>query len=212
VQRNPVLIQHFQDMVDQGDRVTKTGRPIPGGVVYDDTELSEWITSCITLVSSIFGEDSVVLQQLREYAQDKTVDRRIAKCWGAIKSARASYERGYAAKLESIVKAELYDGVLDQAQGLLDRQYKDVACVLARVSLENALKDLCYRYKLAFGKLDNMNSDLAKAGAYNKTQQKFVTAWAGRGNDAAHGDWTAYDDADVQDLINGVRQFIATYL
>jgi hypothetical protein len=212
VQRNPVVMQHFQDLVDQGDRVMKTRRPIPGGVLYDDMELSEWITSCLTLVSSIFGEHSIVFQQLREYAQNKTVDRRFASCWGVIKSAKSSYENGYTRKLESIVKAEVYDDVLDQAQGLLDNQFKDPACVLARVALENALKDLCSRYIISFGKLDSMNAELVKAGAYNKTQQKFVTAWAGRGNDAAHGDWAAYNDVDVQEMIIGVRQFIANHL
>ena len=61
-------------------------------------------------------------------------------------------------------------------------------------------------------KLDKMNADLAKAGAYNKSMQKQVTAWAGRGNDAAHGDWDQYTGDDVKDMIDGVRRFIADYL
>ena len=84
--------------------------------------------------------------------------------------------------------AEVGDDVLEQAHDLLTSGYKDPSCILARVSLELALRDLCDRGGIVHAKLDKMNADLAKAGAYNKSMQKQVTAWAGRGNDAAHGD------------------------
>ena len=57
-----------------------------------------------------------------------------------------------------------------------------------------------------------MNAGLAKADLYNKSMQKQITAWAGRGNDAAHGKWDAYTDEDVKDMVVGVRRFIAEHL
>lgn len=57
-----------------------------------------------------------------------------------------------------------------------------------------------------------MNVDLCKAGLYNVTKQKQITAWAGLRNDAAHGDWDKYTSDDVQDMIKGVRRFMADFL
>ena len=101
---------------------------------------------------------------------------------------------------------------MEQAEVLHLSGYKDPGCILARVSLEFALRDLSEREGIAHGKLDKMNADLAKAGVYNKGMQKQITAWADRGNDAAHGKWDQYTADDVEDMIAGVRRFIADYL
>ena len=111
-----------------------------------------------------------------------------------------------------LLRAQVGDDVLEQAEDLLSYGYKDPACILTRVSLELALKDLCDREVIAHGKVDKMNADLAKVEVYNKTMQKQITAWAGKGNDAAHGDWDLYTKDDVEDMIKGVRRFIAEYL
>jgi hypothetical protein len=58
-------------------------------------------------------------------------------------------------------------------------------------------------------KLDTMNSDLAKAGAYNKNDQKQGTAWAGFRNDAAHGNYRNYGNGEVRLMLAGIRDFIS---
>ncbi len=57
-------------------------------------------------------------------------------------------------------------------------------------------------------KSDLMNSDLAKATAYSKLDQKNVTAWLDLRNKAAHGHYNEYQAAQVGMLISGVRDFI----
>jgi hypothetical protein len=61
-------------------------------------------------------------------------------------------------------------------------------------------------------KFEQMNADLAKAGVYNKSMQKQLTAWYGRRNDAAHGIGANNTEADVTAIIDGVRRFVADYL
>jgi hypothetical protein len=56
-----------------------------------------------------------------------------------------------------------------------------------------------------------MNSDLVKNGVYNKTMQKAVTLWAGIRNDAAHAKYDQYTAAQVEQMISGIQQFVATY-
>ena len=59
------------------------------------------------------------------------------------------------------------------------------------------------------GKLDRMNADLSKAGAYNMAKQKQITAWAEIGNKAAHGGWSQYDEQDAVAMVQGVEVLIA---
>jgi polyhydroxyalkanoate synthesis regulator phasin len=61
-------------------------------------------------------------------------------------------------------------------------------------------------------KANKMNDDLAKAGKYNVSKQKQITAWLGLRNDAAHGHWDRYTEKEVEAMINGVNNFIADYL
>ena len=43
-------------------------------------------------------------------------------------------------------------------------------------------------------------------------KQKQITAWADLGNNAAHGNYTNYNEQEVKDMLNGVARFIADYL
>lgn len=80
------------------------------------------------------------------------------------------------------------------------------------IALETALKEMCMRAGTSHGKLDKMNADLNKAGTYNIAKQKQITAWADLRNKAAHGDWNAYNEADVKAFLDGVKRFIEDYL
>lgn len=52
---------------------------------------------------------------------------------------------------------------------------------------------------------DVLNADLCKVGAYNKMEQKNVTAWLDLRNKAAHGHYAEYDQAHVESLVRDVR-------
>ena len=57
-----------------------------------------------------------------------------------------------------------------------------------------------------------MNADLAKAGVYNKLVQKRVTTLADLRNKAAHGEWTAFGEQDVREMVSAVRRFMEKFL
>jgi len=183
---------------------------------HKSEEFQQWSVSALALIRRVFGEDSPHFKVLGEGAaatrQGRAHPHDLNAAYGAFRAAKEDYESGHLSTLRSLVVAEVGDDVLEQAHDLLTGGYKDPSCILARVSLELALRDLCDRGGIVHAKLDKMNADLAKAGAYNKSMQKQVTAWAGRGNDAAHGDWDQYTGDDVKDMIDGVRRFIADYL
>jgi hypothetical protein len=60
-------------------------------------------------------------------------------------------------------------------------------------------------------KADRLNSDLNGAAVYGKTEQKSVTAWLGRRNEAAHGDYEKYSATDVSMLIQQIESLMTRF-
>lgn len=174
---------------------------------------ARWGTSVLSLLQRSFGEESIQYTNFHElYKSFREWESEFENCKAIFLSAKEDYEGGYLFNFRSLVKAEVLDDAFEQAKELLASGYKDPACILAGVSLEVALKDLCSRQGIAIGKLDKMNTELTKANVYNLAKQKQITAWADLRNKAAHGDWTAYTGADVEDMIKGIERFVADHL
>lgn len=170
----------------------------------------EWATNVLNLLHRTFGESSVHYKNFSEhYSQFDGWESNFSDSYGIFRAAREDYEGGYLFHIRTLAKAEVLSDALSQAKELLASGYKDPACILARVSLESALKDLSSKFDVTEGKLDRMNADLSKAGAYNMAKQKQITAWAEIGNKAAHGDWAQYTAQDAAAMVAGVESLVA---
>lgn len=128
------------------------------------------------------------------------------------RAAKEDYEGGYLASVRSMVEAEVFNSVLEQANELLVSGYYVAAAVIAGVALETGLRELCDRNALAHGMINKMNDDLAKAGAYNKLQQKRIAALADIRNSAAHGKCDGFTRDDVRDMVRDIERFLVQYL
>lgn len=179
----------------------------------DYEQFVTWGISTLGLLQRVFGEDSIYYPRFKEYFDEfKGYKYSLDRCMAVFNAAREDYEGGYLFNVESLVSAEVLDDVLEQAEALLNAGYRGPAGVTAGVALETTLKKLCDHEGIPHSKLDRMNADLAKKGLYNVGMQKQITAWADLRNRAAHGQWEQFTAADVEDMIRGVRRFIADYL
>ena len=134
---------------------------------------------------------------------------------GAAKSLLGDARNGYLKSLTELIHADVFTDYLEMADHLNDAGYKDAAAVLSGSTLEAHIKQLCNKSDIS---LDNnaekpkktsvLNADLAKIPAYSKTDAKNVTAWLGLRNDAAHGDYSKYDQQQVKLMTSSVRDFI----
>jgi hypothetical protein len=61
-------------------------------------------------------------------------------------------------------------------------------------------------------KIDSLNSELARAGVYDKLIQKRITVLADIRNNADHGHPEKFKPEDVDDMVKWVRRFLADYL
>lgn len=188
----------------------RTGRTVDY-VPFADTK--GWGTSVLSLLRQAFGSESVHTQQFEgAFTNFNGYLSSFRTLYAIFASAKEDYEGGYIFNLRGLVKAEVLSDALEQAEVLLMSGYKDPACVLTGVSLEIAVKELASRHSVPVGKLDKMNADLCKAGAYNIAKQKQLTAWADLRNKAAHGDWSTYSAEDIRDMHAGVLRFLGDYL
>lgn len=170
----------------------------------------EWATNVLNLLQRTFGESSIHYKNFAKHYDDFSGwMSEFDDSFGIFRAAREDYEQGYLFNIRTLAKAEVLADALTQAKELLASGYKDPACILARVALESALKDLAVRFNVSEGKLDRMNAELTKAGAYNMAKQKQITAWAEIGNKAAHGDWTSYSDQDAANMVAGTESIVA---
>lgn len=176
----------------------------------------QWCISVLNLLERATGPDSIHYKIFLKAQPSPDVslmlEDTLSNCIGIFRAAKEDYIGGYLFKVRAIVEAEVLTDGLDQAKELLRTAYKDAACIVARVVLETAIKDLCKRQNLPVDTLHSMNAELAKAGVYNKARQSAITGWKDLGNAAAHGNWTTYTNEQVQIMIAGIEEFIASYI
>ena len=216
---DPIIQRRFEELTAKAEAVSAQRQ-------YDFTDdmgkqyftipspaFHEWATNVQNLLGRTFGQDSIHYLKFSKRAEEfREFVSGFEDCRAIFKAAREDYEGGYLFNVRALAKAEVLSDALSQARDLLDAGYKDPACVLARVALEVALKEISDKHGVTHGKLDKMNADLCKAGAYNMAKQKQITAWADIGNKAAHGQWSDYNSNDARAMVDGVEVIVADLL
>lgn len=182
----------------------------------DNEKALTWKVKVKNLLIATCGEKSQHFQELTKIEENKNIfyceADRFVKIKAVFVAAMDDYKGGYLTSIKNLIQAEVFDSELEQASELLSNGYILAAAVIAGVVLETSLRDLCGREGIPIGKLDKMNSDLAKAGIYNMLQQKRITALANIRNSAAHGKSEEFAESDVRNMIRDIEQFLVAHL
>lgn len=214
------LSNRFDQLFDEIGEIESTRRNqhnslLGDSIIIDNEKLLTWKVKTKSLLVSVCGKDSQHYEEFEKAEKRGGYDTN----WDTFKRMKSvflaaldDYKNGYLTSLKNLVQAEVFDSELEQAQELLSSGYKLAAAVIAGVVLETTLRDLCLQNGLSLGKLDKMNAELAKIGAYNKLQQKRITALADIRNSAAHGKPEEFSGDDVTMMIRDIEQFLITYL
>ncbi|WDI41813.1 DUF4145 domain-containing protein [Bremerella sp. P1] len=181
--------------------------------LIDLPKVLQWYSSVRTLLVQVFGDTSPLytdFERKHDGTRHEVFDYRKAVFFAA----KDDYENGFA-NLRELISADVFSDELEQAEELLAASYKTPAAVVAGTVLETTIRSLCGKHGIQNDrrtKLDTMNSELAKAGEYNKTKADQVRAWAKIRNSAAHGHADEFTETDVKLMIEGVRDFVANQL
>jgi hypothetical protein len=165
------------------------------------------------------GPNSPYSKQVYEIVNGVDQDAlQAVKIGGVTEALRNDLQAGFMQSYEEVIHGELFGDFLEMAEHLMDSGYKDAAAVVAGSALEAHLRQLCNKNSLSVDvvsaagtkpkKADQMNAELANAGAYSKLDQKSVTSWLDLRNKAAHGKYAEYTKDQVALVVAGVRGFI----
>ncbi len=181
---------------------------------------SGYITKASAAIERVGGARSIYARRAADFLKSSGDDASsaVTHLAGVLEALVADLEAGYVDSAEELIHGELFGDFLEMASYLLDEGYKDPAAVLAGGVLEGHLRQLCKKHgvkaksrvkgKTKPKKAESMNQDLVKADAYEKLDQKNVTAWLDLRNKAAHGEYGEYNADQVRLMIDAVRDFM----
>jgi hypothetical protein len=172
-----------------------------------------WRTQAIAALQSILGDGNVYTIQFAKVANYQNgPDAGIPVLLRAI----SDIENGYLRKTSNIISAEVFSDFLEMADHLLKQGYKMPAASLCGAVLEDGLRRMVMNTSdLKVNQRDDLNSlrdKLYGKGIFNNIVRQQVTSWTSLRNEADHGNFNAYDEAQVRLMIEGVRSFLATHL
>ena len=214
---DPLVQKRFSELLSKADSIkaARQSTDFRGKTIYrvSMADVAGWTASTESILLGVLGENSPHLQALRA-ARDgfHGYESEFDRLRSVLSATQEDYLGGYLFSFRALIKAEVLDDALVQAEALLQSNFKDPACILIGVALEVTIKELARQAGLVEAKLERLNADLCKTGKYNLSKQKQISAWADLRNKAAHGDWNEYTNADVSEMFSGVQRFIADYL
>jgi len=149
-------------------------------------------------------------EDVKEYCETAANPRRLQ---GILEAARGDFLDGLLVHPKIIAAAESFETLLEQANYLLEQDYKDAACVLAGGVLEGTLRSmLANKYpSIEFNPKDGIkrfNRLLHKALAYKKDTFGLIDIYADLRNFAAHGEYDKYNKVRVEQFVSFTKDFI----
>lgn len=208
----------LDELISQGEAILKTQWAQPGNwvmgppVLVDLRPLSEWRASC-KLLSSLLGPAGRCWEKTLTEDFPNRIERAISVL-GTLKAIRHAVAEGLLLKVEDLVLAEAFANLFEQAHYLLSQGYALASGVILRALLEERLRRMCEANSLTIPRerptLNDYNTELYKASAYDKITFKDIDALIAIGNAAAHNDQDLCD-AQVSQLCEGVARVLGKF-
>ena len=160
----------------------------------------------LAVIDRVAGFNSIYAKQANSFPIDgkhlPNSKMQLPLLAGILLALRDDISNGFLNTTRELIHGEVFDDFLEMADFLLNEGYKDAAAIMGGGVLENHLRQLCIKNgididtavgeKLQKKRADRLNSDLAHAGVYGKSDQKNITAWLDLRNNAAHAHYDAY--------------------
>lgn len=202
------------------DRVLKH-QPATGNVVADFRERRTMMHACVLRWAP--SNSAYVAAAKRTAQLDGHPDSDpIGEYSATLRALRADIDADQLRTFVERVRADLFTDLMAQGEYLNGEGYRRAAAVLAGGVLEEHLRLLATRHRIALrnAKGDSVKASflndqlMSTASAYGKSDHSFVSGWLKMRNDAAHGVAgfeTTYDENDVRRMMEGIQAFIAKY-
>lgn len=212
------LVERADELIESGNAVLAT-KHLNGAFSVVDTMMNKsFRAASLSFIEMVYGTTHSYYKEFNKETDGWQISNLDAGI-GILISIKNEIEGGWLTTVRGLVSAEIFSDFLEMAEHLLSNDYKDAAAVIIGSTLEEHLRQLCINNSIettvktgdadVAKKADLLNSDLAKAGVYNKLDQKNVTAWLDLRNKAAHGQYDQYNKGQVETMLSGVGEFCA---
>lgn len=210
------ILERADRLLGEGQDVLATKTHSDGLDFVDDNRLREWALKVQTLVRKVEPDNGHYLRSLTEddFGHFGTNYNQTMAYVAALRAFRDDIEHDMFVRAEDLVAADVFEDLLSQAEHLLSASYLQPAASLAGAVLERELRVLAARRGLRKkdDALASLNRKLVSARAYNAVKSKKIEAWTKIRNFADHGEFDKLDAAEVEEMINGVRDFLDSML
>ena len=209
-QIDQVLAEH-QDLKSKSRFDDYSDQPEP-----DVARVASRLSSSIDRLAPTGSYFKKYLEQINNAEKGGHPGTRIDKLVGNLSALKREYELGHFQSFAELIHADTAVGFIQMAEDLHGQGYKDAAAVIAGSLLEQHLRELCTKNQIVLNqangkhkKADTLNAELAANAVYSKLDQKNVTSWLGLRNEAAHGNYSAYNEQQVALMISAIQDFMA---
>jgi hypothetical protein len=215
------ILARFDELILSAEKIKATKWTPTGPWAHDyvnHEQARQWTMSALAIVKSSLGEDCDNYQEIKKLVPKCALYHEFGILVANLKAAFEDLKGGYFFEARKLIEAEVCNDFMEQASELQNAGYKDAAAVIAGGVLEKHLRTMCGTRGIGPVKpngkhkmINDMNDELAKAGAYNAHKKKQITAWADLRNNAAHGNYAAYTNADIDAFLRDVTDFFANF-
>jgi hypothetical protein len=184
------------------------------GTTSDTALTGEFRTASLSFLLQLYGAEHPYFKEFNLHA---TSGSGIKRGVGILRAVKDEIRGGWFQSVRGLISAELFSDFLEMADHLLEQDYKDAAAVIVGSTLEGHLRQLAVKHNIPTEvtkdgvpiakKAETLNAELSKV-AYEKQDNKSVTAWLNLRNDAAHGHYAKYQIEQVRLMLAGVRDFM----
>jgi hypothetical protein len=204
----------LDQLVAEGESIFAEFKKANNGVLEDSVRFTQWTTSCLNLLDKLSISTNRFVKEFELWARPdrarREADANIGAALGVLKSARDEYALGLAVEYHLSVSAAVFDGILDEADYLMERGCLRAAAVLIGAALEEGLKNRARTAGLEIGPKDTLNPVIAKLKApdvhvLSDFDAKRLESIAKMRNDAAHGGDFNYQTGQVAQALGDVR-------
>jgi len=235
-------LDRFDELIQEGERIYKVLKDIPtvhfrtsGEVIRpltkqeieDKQKLEGWNLNYVSLLDQIIPPRSVHRKLLDEKGIVPREDHDILNTRiSRLKGLKDDFQKGFLGDLGLEIEAAIAADYMGQAEQLLAEgqsgKYDHVpAAVLAGAVLEKSLRTLCDKQSPSISTVNDKGKPLTltpliealkKNNVFNELTAKQLRAWADIRNSAAHGQFDEFNRSHVDQMIQGINNFLATHM
>lgn len=228
-------LARFDELIAEGEGISQamikfSSENYPNAYINNTNNfktLAKWKINCISLLAHSLPVGNIhkgLINEFRRLEYDNIYFLEV--CISNLKAIKEDYEKGFLGNLRLQVEAEIAADYMGQAEQLLNEgqsgKYDHVpAAVLSGAVLEKALRILCEKQIPPVLTVNSKGSPLTlnplidalkKVDVFNEIKAKQLRAWADIRNAAAHGNFDKFERSDVEGMIKGISDFLATYM